>query len=52
MLRQTRHGQACPGHPRLSWLLAVKTWMPGTRPGMTKKDAFSQSEKRRDDDRN
>jgi hypothetical protein len=25
----------CPGHPRLSWVGAVKTWMPGTRPGMT-----------------
>jgi hypothetical protein len=24
-----------PGHPRLSCLTAVKTWMPGTRPGMT-----------------
>jgi hypothetical protein len=30
-----RHGRACPGHPRLSCLSAVKTWMPGTRPGMT-----------------
>jgi hypothetical protein len=25
-----------PGHPRLSSLSAVKTWMPGTGPGMTK----------------
>src|SRR5436305_5686784 len=24
-----------PGHPRLSFLDAAKTWMPGTRPGMT-----------------
>src|SRR5882724_9116395 len=24
-----------PGHPRLSCLIAVKTWMPGTSPGMT-----------------
>src|SRR6266851_6708060 len=24
-----------PGHPRLSCLNAVKTWMPGIRPGMT-----------------
>jgi len=23
----------CPGHPRLD--LWAKTWMPGTRPGMT-----------------
>src|SRR5689334_18371503 len=28
-----RHGRACPGHPRLS--IGAKTWMPGTRPGMT-----------------
>src|SRR5882672_4624239 len=25
----------CPGHPRLSCCKTVKTWMPGTRPGMT-----------------
>src|SRR5260370_37138195 len=30
-----RHGRACPGPPRLSWLLEAKTWMPGTSPGMT-----------------
>jgi hypothetical protein len=30
-----RHGRACPGHPRLSCLMEAKTWMPGTRPGMT-----------------
>jgi hypothetical protein len=29
-----RHGRACPGHPRLAFA-TVKTWMPGTRPGMT-----------------
>jgi hypothetical protein len=28
--------EACPGHPRLSSGDTVKTWMPGTRPGMTK----------------
>ncbi len=28
-----RHGRACPGHPRLP--RPSKTWMPGTRPGMT-----------------
>jgi hypothetical protein len=33
-----RHGRACPGHPRLS-CEPSKTWMPGTRPGMTK-DGF------------
>src|SRR5215475_12972007 len=31
-----RHGRACPGHPRLSICGVAKTWMPGTRPGMTK----------------
>src|SRR5882724_84411 len=30
-----RHGRACPGHPRLSFRQYRKTWMPGTRPGMT-----------------
>ena len=25
----------CPGHPRLDSTLENKTWMPGTRPGMT-----------------
>src|SRR5215468_11307940 len=29
------HGWACPGHPRLSSDVPGKTWMPGTRPGMT-----------------
>src|SRR5437879_4894067 len=28
-----RHGRACPGHPRSP--ASTKTWMPGTRPGMT-----------------
>ena len=33
-----RHGRACPGHPRLFFAppQQSKTWMPGTRPGMTK----------------
>src|SRR5262249_44004245 len=31
-----RHGRACPGHPRLSSMArGRKSWMPGTRPGMT-----------------
>ena len=31
-----RHGRACPGHPRLLIpMVESKTWMPGTRPGMT-----------------
>jgi hypothetical protein len=34
-----RHGRACPGHPRLPCFAAIKTWMPGTRPGMTNKTA-------------
>jgi hypothetical protein len=25
-----------PGHPRLSFSPTIKTWMPGTSPGMTK----------------
>src|SRR5882672_4399797 len=30
-----RHGRACPGHPRLFCYGILRTWMPGTRPGMT-----------------
>src|SRR6185312_11271923 len=30
-----RHGRARPGHRRLACRQAAKTWMPGTRPGMT-----------------
>ena len=30
-----RHGRACPGHPRLVRRNSLKTWMPGTSPGMT-----------------
>jgi hypothetical protein len=30
----SRHGRACPGHPRLL-AARVKSWMPGARPGMT-----------------
>jgi len=37
--RNTRHkfvmAGLCPGHPRLSSHERCKTWMPGTRPGMT-----------------
>src|SRR6059058_2427649 len=32
--RCCRHGRPCPGHPRLC-RDRRKTWMPGTRPGMT-----------------
>src|ERR1700688_2359006 len=37
-IHRCRHGGACPGHPRLSCLTEAKTWMPGTRPGMTSVD--------------
>jgi hypothetical protein len=30
-----RHGGAHPGHPRLGSGSALKTWMPGIKPGMT-----------------
>src|SRR5206468_2358161 len=31
-----RHGRACPGHPRLSWMTREsKSWMAGTGPAMT-----------------
>src|SRR4051794_29756779 len=29
-----RHGRACPGHPR-ALVPPARTWMAGTRPGMT-----------------
>src|SRR4051812_24846339 len=31
-----RHVRARPGHPRLACDATIKTWMPGTSPGMTK----------------
>src|SRR4051812_5757850 len=31
------HGRACPGHPRPRLVAAGRTWIPGTRPGMTEK---------------
>ncbi len=35
--RPIRHGRACPGHPRLERdRRRRKSWMPGTRPGMTR----------------
>jgi hypothetical protein len=37
--RSFRHGRARPGHPRLSCLVRKRTWMPGTRPGMTNNKA-------------
>src|SRR5258708_38574571 len=33
--REARLRAICPGHPRLSCSMGIKTWMPGTRPGMT-----------------
>src|SRR6266852_7840484 len=35
-MRFSRHGRACPGHPRLWHQTQGKTLMPGTSPGMTK----------------
>src|SRR5262249_8099203 len=36
LLILARHGRAYPGYPRLtSFAQEKKTWMPGTRPGMT-----------------
>jgi hypothetical protein len=32
------HARARPGHPRLSLLTEVKTWMAGTSPAMTNTD--------------
>jgi hypothetical protein len=31
----TRHGRACPGHPRLSLSIEAKSWTPGASPGVT-----------------
>jgi len=33
-------------HPRLSARMENKTWMPGTRPGMTKEEACDRIEDR------
>jgi hypothetical protein len=33
--REARLRAKCPGHRRLDFLSERKTWMPGTRPGMT-----------------
>ena len=35
--QRSRHGRACPGHPRISAVRSSKSWMPGTRPGMTRR---------------
>src|SRR5262249_45340889 len=35
----TRHGRACPGHPRLHAAQFEKTWMPATSAGMTYREA-------------
>ena len=32
--------RACPGHPRLYLRESLKTWMPGTRPGMTGRSSY------------
>ena len=33
--QDSRHGRACPSHPRLRRSDQRKAWMPGTSPGMT-----------------
>jgi hypothetical protein len=43
--KPVRHGRACPGHPRLASFEVRKTWMPGTRPGMTKNIESARSAK-------
>lgn len=35
-----------PGHPRLSWRYAAKTWMPATSAGMTDMRGLRESESR------
>jgi hypothetical protein len=40
--REARLRARCPGHPRLS-CCTVKTWMPGTRPGVTSAEGGSSS---------
>src|SRR3974390_3938403 len=32
---QLRHARPCAGHPRLTGMQSLKTWMAGTRPAMT-----------------
>jgi len=32
----------CPGHLRLVCRATMKTWMPGTRPGMTERSAATR----------
>src|SRR5688572_28654735 len=44
-IHPNRHGRTCCGHPRLT---AVKTWMPGTSPGMTVKGGGPSGGVRRD----
>src|SRR5882757_3272192 len=34
----SRHGRACPGHPRRTCRSKRRTWMPGTSPGMTPRE--------------
>src|SRR5436305_9872729 len=36
-----------PGHPRPCWA-TQRTWMPGTRPGMTPENVWSQDSPRKD----
>src|SRR5882672_8979661 len=43
---QYRHGRARPGHPRLRAREAAKSWMPGTRPGMTHRNRRASRSRR------
>src|ERR1700733_626557 len=36
-----RHGRTCSGHPRLIACATPKTWMSGTRPGMTTSEVLT-----------
>src|SRR5207248_4390127 len=41
-----RHARACPGHPRLYDVAAVKAWMAGSSPAMTRTEITPPSPSR------
>src|SRR5947209_20635126 len=41
MISRIRHARPCAAHPRLASLGAAKTWMAGTSPAMTARNAAS-----------
>src|SRR6266851_662397 len=45
--REARLRARCPGHPRLVCGTSVKTWMPGTSPGMTTQNDRTTSPKQK-----